>query len=280
VTPDSGSSRGERGELRLNDGTKLGTTLYRGSDVGQRIALVHSLAMDREFWRPVVERLNAAGASVLTYDCRGHGASSKPAGPYTVALFATDLAQLLDHFGWDSTVVAGASMGGCVALAFAAAHPRRTRALGLYDTTAWYGAEAPQQWAERADKALANGLASLTAFQVTRWFGDAFREQHPDIVKSSVDIFLRNDVKAYAESCRMLGAADARKDLPKLTMPAAIAVGEEDYATPPAMAEALHRDLKNSTLTIIKGGRHLTPLEMPDRIAESLGNLLKAVPPR
>ena len=118
------------------------------------------------------------------------------------------------------------------------------------------------------------------AFQVTRWFGDAFRERHPDIVKSSVDVFLRNDVKAYAESCRMLGAADARKDLPRLAMPAAIAVGEEDYATPPAMAEALHRGLKNSTLTIIEGGRHLTPLEMPDRIDESLGALLKAASPR
>jgi 3-oxoadipate enol-lactonase len=280
VSPDSGAPRDERGTLRLRDGTTLSYTLYRDGDAGKRVALIHSLAMDREFWRPVAQRLVAAGASVLTYDCRGHGASSKPAGPYTVALFADDLAQLMDHLGWDSSVVAGASMGGCVTLAFAAAYPKRARALGLYDTTAWYGAEAPRQWAERADKALADGLASMTAFQVTRWFGDVFRAQHPDIVKASVDVFLRNDVKAYAETCRMLGAADTRGYLAGMTMPTAVAVGEEDYATPPAMAEALHRGIKNSTLTVIKGGRHLTPLEMPDRIADSLGDLLKAVPAR
>ena len=96
---------------------------------------------------------------MLIYDCRGHGTSDKPAGPYTVELFARDLADLLDHVGWQSAVVAGASMGGCIALAFAAAYPARTAALGLIDTTAWYGAEAPQQWAERGARAADAGMA-------------------------------------------------------------------------------------------------------------------------
>ena len=75
------------------------------------IALVHSLAMDRFFWQPVLDRL-AQVTPVLVYDCRGHGESDKPAGPYTVELFARDLADLLDHVGWRSALIAGASMGG------------------------------------------------------------------------------------------------------------------------------------------------------------------------
>src|SRR5204863_880589 len=139
-------------------------------------------AMDRRFWQPVAERL-ASHAPVLVYDCRGHRESDTPAGPYTVELFARDLADLLDHVGWSSALVAGASMGGCIALAFAAAYPARTAALGLADTTAWYGPDAPAQWAERADKAVQSGLASLVGFQTTRWFGDAFRAGNPEIVK-------------------------------------------------------------------------------------------------
>src|SRR6478752_3600745 len=92
------------------------------------VVLIHSLAMDRRFWQPVAERL-ASHAPVLVYDCRGHGESDKPAGPYTVELFARDLADLLDRVGWSSALVAGASMGGCIALAFAAAYPARTAAL-------------------------------------------------------------------------------------------------------------------------------------------------------
>ena len=68
----------------------------------------------------------------------------------------------------------------------------------------------------------------------------------------------------------MLGACNLTAALPGITMPAAIVVGDEDYATPVAMAEALHRGIKGSTLTVLKNGRHLTPLEMPERISAEL----------
>jgi 3-oxoadipate enol-lactonase len=230
--------------------------------------------MDRSFWRPVAERL-AASASVLTYDCRGHGASDKPQGEVTVEHHADDLADLLDRLGWRSALVAGASMGGCIALAFAIRHPERVSALGLVDTTAWYGPDAPKSWQQRANAALASGLSSLTDFQVTRWFGDKFRADHPQVVKDSVDTFLRNDVAAYAQTCRMLGACDLRSGLAAITVPTAIVVGEEDYATPPAMAEAMHKAIAGSSLTVLPGARHLTPLERPAEVAAELETLFK-----
>ena len=232
--------------------------------------LIHSLAMDREFWRPVAERMDCA---VLLYDCTGHGESAKPAGPYSVEGFAEDLAALLDHVGWQRALVAGASMGGCVALAFAAKYPARASGLGLVDTTAWYGAEAPRQWEERAQKALAGGLEALVDFQLTRWFSDAFRGKHPEVVSQCVATFLRNDVNAYAASCRMLGAADLRQSLARIRVPTAVLVGEEDYATPLAMAKALHEGIAGSTLTVLKSARHLTPLERPEQVAAELRRL-------
>jgi 3-oxoadipate enol-lactonase len=128
-------------------------------------------------------------ADVLVYDCRGHGQSDKPDGPYTVERFADDLADLLDHVGWRSAMVCGASMGGTVAIAFAAAYPDRVQGLALFDTTCWYGPEAPAQWAERAQKAVDEGMKSLVGFQKTRWFSDGFREEHPDIVDRAIAVF-------------------------------------------------------------------------------------------
>jgi 3-oxoadipate enol-lactonase len=262
--------------MQTRDGTRLAYALTGTASGGTGIVLVHSLAMDRGFWQPVAQLL-AGDRPVLTYDCRGHGHSDKPNGPYTVELFAHDLADLLDHVGWGSALVAGASMGGCVALAFAAAYPARTLGLGLIDTTAWYGAQAPKQWAERAARAAQDGMGALVEFQTTRWFGERFRAEHADVVQHCVDVFLRNDVAAYVETCRMLGAADLRAALPAMSMPAAIVVGEEDYATPVAMAEAMHQALSGSTLTVLPGARHLTPLEAPDRIARELRALAERV---
>lgn len=259
------------------DGTHIAYRLFQRGDNAPRIALVHSLAMDHTFWTPVAERL-ADVASVLVYDCRGHGASDKPAGPYTASLFAGDLADVMDHIGWKSAAVAGASMGGCVSLAFGADFPHRTIGLGLIDTTAWYGAEAPVAWAERAERALTQGLQGLIDFQVTRWFGEPFRAAHPEVVQHCVDIFLANDLAAYAETCRMLGTNDLRPALPNITCPTTVIVGEEDYAAPVAMAQTMHDGIKNSRLVIIEKARHLTPLEVPDRVASELKALLRGVP--
>lgn len=267
----SSSPTGINGSARVRDGTRIAYALADAGPKAGRIALVHSLAMDRSFWAPVAERL-AGTASVLRLDCRGHGASDKPDGPYTVELFADDLADLFDHLGWPAAVVAGASMGGCVSLAFAARHPQRTAGLGLIDTTACY--EAMPAWQQRAAKAQQEGLNSLVDFQVTRWFGDAFRAAHPEVAQACVDVFVRNDLAAYAQSCLMLGACDLRPALPSIKVPTAILVGEEDYATPVKMAELLHAGIAGSTLTVLKGARHLTPLERPDEIAAALRRLL------
>jgi 3-oxoadipate enol-lactonase len=256
-------------EYKTRDGTRLAYALFGDPNSPSKIALVHSLAMDRAFWTPVAERL-AAGACVLTYDCRGHGASDKPAGPYRVELFADDLAQLADALGWSKLTLAGASMGGCVALAFAQAQPQRLTGLGLFDTTAWYGPQAPKAWAERADKALSEGLSSLVDFQLSRWFSDGFRAKRADVASACVEAFLANDLKAYAETCRMLGACDLRSGLARITAPTRILVGEEDYATPVAMAQTLHEQIAGSTLRVVNGARHLTPLEIPDDVAEEL----------
>lgn len=258
------------------DGTRLAYQLLTGA--GQRrFVLSHSLAMNGDFWRRVAEPLREAG-DVLLWDCRGHGSSDKPKGPYGLDQFAHDLADLLDVAGWPSAVVAGCSMGGCVSLAFADLYAHRVEALGLIDTTAWYGPDAPSAWAERAEKALQEGLASLVDFQTTRWFSDGFRATRREIVDDAVAVFLANDPRAYAETCRMLGGFDRRAALARISVPTAIVVGSEDYATPVAMAEAMRAAVPSATLRVLEGVRHFNPLECPELIAGVLTELGERVP--
>lgn len=241
-----------------------------------RLALVHSLALDKSIWNGVAAALGDQ-AEILTYDCRGHGKSGRIASHFTTDLFARDLAELFDHVGWPSATVAGCSMGGCVSQAFAGRYPARVNALGLIDTTAWYGPEAPKNWTERAAVARSKGLAGMVDFQVTRWFSDKFRAEHGASARQMAEVFLANDVDCYAATCVMLGEADLRPFLPSMRVPVAVIVGDEDYATPVAMAQNLHDAIQGSTLKIIPGGRHLTPVECPGQIAEQLLALFKRI---
>lgn len=254
--------------IELGDG---GTLAYRewGHKQDPAVVLIHSLAMTGDFWKGVGERIARHDYRVIAPDCRGHGLSSlKP--DLTVERAADDVAELLDSLGVATACVAGASMGGSIALALAIRHGRRTCALGLVDTTAWYGEGAPKAWDERAQKARKEGLGGLVDFQRSRWFTEGFRQQNPQEVEQVVNVFLSNDIEGYAAACRLLGSCDLRTGLPKLSVPTAIIVGEEDYATPPAMAEYMARSIPGAEMQVLPGLRHLTPLEAPDRVAEIL----------
>jgi 3-oxoadipate enol-lactonase len=258
--------------FRTRDGCDISYTVHAAPGK-PRVALIHSLALDRSVWNEVVKTL-AGKAEILTYDCRGHGRSGRKAGTYTCEQFAGDLAQLLDHLQWQAVTVAGCSMGGCVAQAFAAKYPQRTAGACFIDTTAWYGAEAPKQWRERAATGRTKGLAALIDFQVTRWFSDGFRASRPDAIEPLKAIFLANNIDCYQATCEMLGDADLRPLLPSITAPAAVVVGEEDYAAPVDMAKALDEAIPQSTLTVLAGARHITPVERPQDIANQIFHLI------
>ena len=264
----------QSGNASVRDGATLHYTIHGTAGPKKpRIVLVHSLGMNEVVWDSVVEAL-ADRAVLLTYDCRGHGASTKVPGSYQLEMFANDLADLLTHVGWESAHVVGGSLGGSVSLQFAILYPSRVQTLGLIDTTAWYGPEAKERWEWRANEALQKGLPGLIDFQQTRWFTDRFREEHPERVAPCREAFLANDVSCFAATCRMLGAFDLRSGLAGLRMPVAILVGVEDYATPPEMARQLEAGIAGATLQIIPQARHLTFVEHPEVIVEALTKLI------
>ncbi len=254
------------------------TIAYRryGTPGKPRLLLIHSLALDGSIWTDVISGLQSQ-AEIISIDCRGHGWSSRGPLSQAVERFADDAAEVLNKVGWDDVIVAGCSMGGCITQAFAARHPQHVSAMILIDTTAWYGEKAPEEWRARAQKARTEGLASMAAFQATRWFGDRFRAENPRKVQEMMEIFVRNDLDAYEATCIMLGDADLRGALPSFDFPVSVIVGEEDYATPIASARELAEAIPGASLTILPGARHLTPIECSDVIAEAIGKMIEAV---
>ncbi|MQA04992.1 MAG: alpha/beta fold hydrolase [Streptosporangiales bacterium] len=261
------------GAVRLRDGVQLAFSMFGTGTRPQRATLIHSLALDRGVWSQVVPHL-VDEADVLTFDCRGHGASGTGTPDFTTEQLADDLAELLDALGWSNTLVAGCSMGGAVAQQFAASHRDRVRGSVFIDTTAWYGPEAPKTWRERADKARTDGFGELLPFQLARWFGEDYAQANKAVVDSLTKTFLANDLDAYGASCRLLGDADLRPIATQIAQPVAVVVGSEDYATPPEMAREL-ADSVNGSLTVLSGAKHLTPLERSAEIAKVIIDTLE-----
>ncbi len=76
---------------------------------------------------------------VISLDQRGHGESDWPppspdGGAYGTQNFVSDLLGLMDGLAWSQMTVCGHSMGGHNAMALAAWHPERVRALAVIDS--------------------------------------------------------------------------------------------------------------------------------------------------
>ncbi len=95
--------------------------------------LVHGLASNARLWDGVATALVGAGHRVFAVDLRGHGRSSKPAGPYDIPTVAVDLGTVIERLGIERPVVAGQSWGGNVVLDLAARRPELVRGIVCVD---------------------------------------------------------------------------------------------------------------------------------------------------
>ncbi len=239
---------------------------------GRPLVFAHSLGMDRSLWSAQARHFSERHR-VLTYDARGHGASDKPPGPYTVERFGDDLYGVLRAAGIDRAVLVGLSMGGMAAQACAVAHPEAVEALVLADTTCCYP-DMQAEWESRARAAEEQGLPALVDFQLQRWFADRTRAENQSLMDQVKRVFLANDVAAYAASCRALGAMDLRGKIERIRCPTLVLVGEEDYATPLAMAEDIQRRIPGAELVVLPGVRHLSAPEAPEAFNPQVERLL------
>jgi len=182
--------------------------------------------MDWSFW---ASGRGAIGDQRFGADPRiaaAHGGSdNSPRAWSRSSCMPTIFADLLDRIGWAHRPGGGRIMGGCIALAFAIRHPGAcVLALGLVrHQRAWYGPDAPKNW-----EAARECGARIGPVFVDRFSGHALVRGPVSVPSISASgqghkrrpRFLRNDVAAYAQTCRMLGRLRTlRAGLASITAP-------------------------------------------------------------
>jgi len=243
--------------------TRVGTVEinYESSGRGTPLVLTHGLGNALDYWADVAEPL-ARYHHVICWDVRGFGASDKPPGPYSTAMFAADLEGLLGVLGLDRVHLLGISMGGVIAQRFALDCPTRLRSLVLVSTSSEVGAQATANWQRLADRIEHDGIDPSVA-NATRSFSPVFAERHPDVVAAMGARTAANDAKAYAAAARAVSAYDWTADLRAVTTPTLILQGLDDQLTPPGGSVKMSRSLPNHRLLMIPEAGHNLPLEQP-----------------
>lgn len=209
---------------------------------------------------------------VLRYDLRGHGGSSAPPGPYSMADLGGDLIGLLDALGIARASLVGLSIGGMIAQWVAAMHPERVERLVVAcSAPALPPADA---WHARAAAVRAAGTAPLVETLFARWFTPGFRDAHPEVLERVRAMLLGCDPEGYAGCCEAIAGADLAPALSSVRAPTLVICGVADPVAPPAVGLALADALAHASFLALADAAHLANLNQPARFGAALSDHL------
>ena len=242
------------------------------------IVLLHGSNADLHTWQQWAEILRE-DYRVIRFDQRGHGLTGPaPDDDYSASGFGADIDAVTEALGVDTFTLAGNSMGGGIAVAYAMDNPWRLDALVLVDAA---GAPVRQD----RDGNLAFALARMPVV------GDVMSQLLPrSLVAKSLAQSVSNQevvtdaaIDRYWEMARYPGnrgatrkrfsaplSSFAEQDIERVQVPTLVIWGKEDALIPYAAGEWFATHLPRATLVAYDGIGHLPMEEAAERSVTDL----------
>ena len=232
---------------------------------GPLVIFMHGIGGNRTNWHDQLPAFSADFHAVA-WDARGYGDSDDYEGPLDFGDFALDLLRVVDHFGANRAHLVGLSMGGVIALDFAAKYPARVATLTLCDTMPGFGHLTDAQRREfirlRQEPLIAGKEPRDIAPVVARTL--LSKSPRPGCFERLVASMSALHKESYIKTITGSVNCAAPLRIEEITAPTLIVVGDEDALTPPATSRDLMSRIPGSRMSVIDRAGHLSNIEQPE----------------
>lgn len=228
----------------------------------------------------------------IVYDHRGTGKSDMPDVPYSIPMFAQDLAELLNAIGIrDRAHIVGHSMGGQVAQQFAIDYPDKVNGLVLSDTGSGpfdghdFDRGIPLQTCitfARVDGSVAERLKDSHLGEF--WYTPEFRETKKAEMAKIIEYAMLEPppLKPYLRHIIARQNHNVTNKLDRIIRPTLILVGEDDNfaeGTGPFVKQCrhLHTKIRGSRLVLVPHARHGIFWEQPEFVNRTIDEFLQGI---
>ena len=179
-----------------NDGCQLH---YEDYGHGMPVLLVHGLGSSTRDWEYQIPALTTH-YRVIVIDVRGHGRSDKPQEPYSIAVFAEDVAALIEHLRLIDVHLVGISMGGMIGFQLGVDRPELLRSLTIVNSGPEVKPRSAKDYLEIAKRWTLSRLLSLDS--IARALGHLLfpLPEQGDLRRKIEERWPQNDKRAYLSS--------------------------------------------------------------------------------
>lgn len=241
---------------------------YQRRGKGMPLVLIHGYPFDHSIWNGIAPLLEN-DFDLIIPDVRGFGESTTIDSPYSISDIASDLAALLDSLEVEQTALAGHSMGGYVALAFAKVFPDRVKGLALISSQAAGDTLERKEGRYKTASDVAEKGVQIVADAMTDKLSPS--QSVRDIVRP---LIVRQSATGVAGA---LKAMAEREDLTSFIVsfkaPLVLLHGDADELIPMERAREIKSLLPSAHLVELAGAGHMPMMEMPKETAAALKKL-------
>ena len=263
--------------VEVADGARIAYALDGRRD-GEPLLMVHGLGADTRGWIMQKRALGRRYRLVMV-DNRGVGRSSRPDGPYDLEVMAADAVAALDHAGYGSAHVVGASMGGIISQILAVRHPERVRTLTLACTACRHFSWRKELLGDWADQAQAFGMREYVRRNLGWLVGPrSLRRAWPALAVLGPLAFNVPATSFVSQIQAILAMEDSlRAELASVAVPTLVLCGSQDVLTTQGDSEEIASLIPDAELAVVRGGAHLFMVEQAGAFNRTVLDFLGAV---
>jgi pimeloyl-ACP methyl ester carboxylesterase len=255
------------------------TMNYEQQGAGEPLVLIPFLAADNACYAFQVADY-AKHFTCISIDPRGAGETDKPAGTYSMELFADDVAALMQAIGVQRAHVSGLSLGAATGLWVAAKYPQLVKSLSLH--SCWTKSDPFLKAVLGGWQSIAKGLGDVTEMVIQGIFPWCFTPElyaaKPDYI-DQLAAFVRSrpnqPFDAFIRQSNAVIAHDAATQLARIKAPTQITFGRHDMVTSTRFADAMKSGIKASELLVFENCAHAPIYESVAEFNEKTISFLK-----
>lgn len=244
---------------------------YRREGNGPVLVLLHGFPATGSLWDEIPAKLSDRFTLIIP-DLPGTGNSELEGEVTTLTEVAESIKAALDDTGIDKAVIAGHSMGGYVALAFAQAYPATIAGVALVHSTAAADDPAKKDLRKKTIELIRKGgKDSFVRSFVPTLFSSEFRNANPGRIEAQIaESSTMPEATMIAFYTAMMERKDSQDFIKTADTPVQWIIGADDSIIPAekVMQQACLSDV--NFIHLYEGVGHMSMIEGPVRLASDL----------